>query len=269
MLRDFKFLRRNPGKNPNAEEIENVPVNPSDSSAPQTGGDSSRPPLNAIQEPAQNPRAGVEHELGIKSTKADRTTPTKAKGRYSDGGIQLRTPEKRGVSAGNRFGWAQKNDSIESRDDSRVDLSSYTGLSSRGVGNVNTPRSNRGVGRANSGYSESNSTQCTPTKSVSKPPNPGLCLTGGPRPPPASGGARLANFAALSKGIPISCNSMTVVNTVEVPHFDLKEDPSFWMDHNIQVSNPIGLSTSIRFGSFLRYILMFRVWILRCGLEFI
>ncbi|KAM7474929.1 hypothetical protein LguiB_022172 [Lonicera macranthoides] len=235
MLRDFKFLRRNPGKNPNAEDIENVPVNPSDSSAPQTGGDSSRPPLNAIQEPVKNPRACVEHELGNKSTKADRTTPTKAKGRYSDGGIQLRTPEKRGVSAGNRFGWAQKNDSIESRDDSRVDLSSSTGLSSRGVGNVNTPRSNRGVGRANSGYSESNSTQCTPTKSVSKPPNPGLCLTGGPRPPPASGGARLANFAALSKGIPISCNSMTVVNTVEVPHFDLKEDPSFWMDHNIQV----------------------------------
>ncbi|KAJ0010551.1 hypothetical protein Pint_34482 [Pistacia integerrima] len=37
------------------------------------------------------------------------------------------------------------------------------------------------------------------------------------------------------RGIPVTGGlPPTVVNTAEVPHFDLKEDPSFWMDHNVQ-----------------------------------
>jgi kinesin family protein 15 len=91
MLRDFKFLRRNSGKN---EEIENVPVNPRDSSGIQTGTDSSRAPLNAIQEPIQNPKP--EQEVGFRS-KIERT-PTKAKGKTSDPALlPLRTPDKHGV----------------------------------------------------------------------------------------------------------------------------------------------------------------------------
>ena len=39
----------------------------------------------------------------------------------------------------------------------------------------------------------------------------------------------------LNKGMPISCGPAIVVNSVEVPYFDLKEDPLFWMEHNVQV----------------------------------
>ncbi|KAL2457752.1 Phragmoplast orienting kinesin 2 [Forsythia ovata] len=227
MLRDFKFLRRNPGKNPNTEEMENVPVNPRDSLGPQIIKDSQRPPLYAIQEPIQISKGGIDKKLsGVKVNKIDRT-PNKPKTRNSDSTMPLSTPEKQGPVSKNYFGWAQKSDyssssAVESREEGRA------------VENMNTPRSTRMVGRATSSYSECNSTQSTPTKSISKPPNPGFCLASGSR-PPAIGAARTANFAALSKGIPSSCNSATVVNTVEVPHFELKEDPSFWMEHNVQV----------------------------------
>ncbi|GFY89976.1 phragmoplast orienting kinesin 2 [Actinidia rufa] len=236
MLRDFKFLRRNFGKN-TTEEIENVPVNPRDSLASQTSTDSTRAPLNTIQEPTRNSTPVVEQEVGVKSTKIERT-PTKAKGKISDNAMPLRTPQKQGVSSKNRFGWAQKNESTSSISESHDDM---TMTNCRGVGNGNggfmnvpTPRSTRTVGRANSTYSDCNSTQSTPTKSVTKPPNPGFFTVGGSR-THVNGSARIGNYAALSKGIPVSCSSSSVVNTVEVPHFDLKEDPSFWMEHNVQV----------------------------------
>ncbi|KAI3446035.1 hypothetical protein Pfo_002700 [Paulownia fortunei] len=225
MLRDFKFLRRNSGKNTNAEEVENVPLNPRDSLNPQMSTDPSRPPLNAIQEPSRIPKGISDQELSsFKANKVDRT-PTKPKPKYSDTSMPLRTPEKQGLLSKNRFSWAQKsehpstNSVVESKEEGRV------------VSNMNTPSSTRGVGRANLSYSECNSTQSTPTKSVSKPPNPGFCLASGSRPVLNMG----ARMAALSKGIPSSCNLSTVVNTVEVPYFELKEDPSFWMEHNVQV----------------------------------
>ncbi|XP_024966064.1 kinesin-like protein KIN-12D [Cynara cardunculus var. scolymus] len=217
MMRDFKFLRRNSGKNLNLEEPENVPVNVNlrESSVARMGTDShSRPPLNTIQEPLQNP-SKPDQESGFKSSKIYRT-PTKAKVRYPDSGMPMRTPEKQGVLARNRNGWGQ-----DSRDEGRI-------------GNVNTPRSCRTLGRTSSAFAEPNSTQSTPTKSVGKPPNPGLVYGGNSR-PPISGGVRTCNFTALSKGIPVTCNTNTNVNAIEVPHFDLKEDPSFWMDHNVQV----------------------------------
>ncbi|KOM31824.1 hypothetical protein LR48_Vigan01g138000 [Vigna angularis] len=211
MLRDFKLPRRNPGKH---EEPENV--DPLDSSTTvQRHGDGSRPPLNTIQEPDAHCVSKIER------------TPSKAnnKGR---GGAELRTPDKHGGGSmlwKHRFGWNHKNDAVSSFGD---DKRGYV------VGNV-TPRVPRTVGRASSSVtacSESNSTQSTPTKSVTKPPSSSVRSK-------ADGGgfsARLGNYAALYKGVPSSaCMAPTVVNTVEVPHFDLKEDSSFWINHNVQV----------------------------------
>ncbi|KAF3655399.1 Phragmoplast orienting kinesin-1 [Capsicum annuum] len=220
MLRDFKFLRRNSGKNTTQqEEIENVPVNPRDSMGPPTSStDSTRPPLNTIQETTR----------GVKVTKIDKTP---AKRRYSD---ITKTPEKPvSLLPKGRYGWAKKADSssssVEEGDEGKTDAGQ-----SRKVAANATPRSTRTTGRANSNYSESHSNQTTPSKSVTKPPNPAFSLASGSR-ALASGAARMANYAALSRGIPISGNSSTVVDKVEVPHFDLKENPSFWLEHNVQV----------------------------------
>lgn len=199
MLRDYKLTRRNSGKHPNVDDIENIPVN-----------------HNRLE----------EQEVGIKTSKVEKTPVKPTRSRYSDAGTPLKTPDKRGVSTGNRFGWAQKNESTSAASEFGVDLNHYR----------NTPRSTKVIVRGNSSNSESNSTQCTPTKSVTKPPNQAICLTGGQRPPMANGGARMANFAALSRGMPSYGSSTAYVNTVEVPHFEMKEDPSFWMDHNVQVS---------------------------------
>ncbi|XP_073158747.1 kinesin-like protein KIN-12D [Henckelia pumila] len=225
MLREFKSLRRNLGKNLDEEEIENVPINPMDSLNPQTAADPSRPPLNSIQEQSQTVKGDLDPYLSnIKVNKFDRT-PTKPK---PNSLMNLRTPEKLGQVSKTRFGWAQKNEfhmsssAIDSKEEGRV------------VSNTNTPRSTRTVAKPNLSYSECNSTQSTPTKSVSKPPNPGFCLASSSRPQPY-GSARVVNFGAMSKGIPSSYNSSSVVNTVVVPNFALKEDPSFWMEHNVQV----------------------------------
>ncbi|XVF01191.1 hypothetical protein REPUB_Repub04eG0067300 [Reevesia pubescens] len=209
MLRDFKFLRRNTSKN---EEAENVPVNPRDSLASQPKNDgSSRPPLNTIQDPTANPKPEPEGSIRSRIDK----TPTKPKSKLPDSTLPLKTPDRHGFFSKNRFGCA-KNEAGESD------------LRNGGMTNM-TPRVSRGIGRANSScYSESNSTQSTPTKSVNKPPASGFRSK--------FDGIRGGNFAALYKGVPSSsCGPPTAVNTVEVPHFDLKEDPSFWMDHNVQV----------------------------------
>ncbi|KAL4581238.1 hypothetical protein LXL04_017448 [Taraxacum kok-saghyz] len=219
MLRDLNFLRRNSGKNTDTDEPENVPVNGKfhESSVAQMGADSSsRPPLSAIRDPVQNP-SKREQESAFKNTKLDRT-PTKVN-------ATMKTPEKQGGLARNRYGWAS--DSKNEVKNGNMNMNITT----------NTPRSCRTVRRAvSSGYSECNltpntqcnSTQNTPTKSVNKPPNPGLSSR-----PPISGGVRNnGSFAALSRGFQ---NTYPHVNTIEVPHFDLKEDPSFWMDHNVQV----------------------------------
>ncbi|CAI9281723.1 unnamed protein product [Lactuca saligna] len=171
----------------------------------------------------------IQNELGFKSSKLDRT-PTKVNAsKHSESGMPMKTPEKQGDLARKRYGWGSG---------SRMEGKSGTMNMNM---NTNTPRSCRTVGRTlSSGYSEcnstqntqSNSTQNTPTKSVNKPPNPGLPQGGSSR-PPISGGVRgNGSFAVLSRGLQ---NTYTTVNTVEVPHIDLKEDPSFWMDHNVQV----------------------------------
>ena len=157
-------------------------------------------------------------------------------GRSSDHSLPLRTPDKHGVgvSVKQRFRWAQKHEAgLVHGDEGGSSFVQVRG----GVGNGGlvsmTPRASQTVGRANSSYSKSNSTQSTPTKSLSKPPSSGFRSRGVDG--SVGGGARARNFAALYKGMPISCCPATVVNSVEVPYFDLKEDPSFWMEHNVHV----------------------------------
>ena len=238
MLRDFKFLRLNTGKNQDVEDIENVPINPSDSASYPTGSDSSRAPLHAIPEPP--PKPSVEHEVNTKS-KFDKTPTKPSRGKSSEtASLHLRTPERQGngTSGRSRFGFLSIN---ESRDDGRSEMQNPVGLSSRHGLNL-TPRANGAVARANSAHSECTSTQSTPTKSVSKPPNPGFAPWSSSR---HNGSARAGTYAALSRRFSVSGGQPSVVNTAEVPHFDLKEDPSFWMDHNVQVSKvstlPIGI----------------------------
>eukprot|EP01018_Ginkgo_biloba_P015827 Gb_22755 [translate_table: standard] len=112
-----------------------------------------------------------------------------------------------------------------------------------GGSNYGTPRSVRTGGKASSNHSESGSNSSTPTKSVSRPLNNGH--SGAPfggagmnnfRPPGSQNSvARTGNFFQSSKTLAVATPPPTVVNTVEVPHFELNEDPSFWMDHNVQV----------------------------------
>ncbi|CAN1307272.1 Kinesin-like protein KIN-12D [Linum perenne] len=213
MLRDFKFPRRNSGKN--SEEIENVPVNPRDSISSQASSElSSRPPLNTIQEPVE----GAGHR-----NKVERT-PTKPKSKMSESTLPpLRTPDRN-----QRFGWAHRNES-STVDEARTDAKDYM---MRGGLPIATPRSVRTVGRPTTSYSECTSVQSTPTKSVSKPPSSAYRS----KLDASNGVGRMGNFGALYRGVPASCGSTTaIVNTAEVPHFDMKEDPSFWMDHNVQV----------------------------------
>ncbi|KAJ0441240.1 putative plus-end-directed kinesin ATPase [Helianthus annuus] len=216
MSRDCsKLSRRNSGKNLKFEEIENMPVNVSSIREPSVNRMSidyqSRAPLNTIQDPVQNP-SKFDYELGLKSSKVYRT-PTKPKVKYTESA--MKTPEKQGGLGRNRYGWGQ-----DSRDEGRI-------------GNGNTPKACK-ITRAASCFTEGNSTHTTPTKSVGKPPSVGLVYGGSSR-PPVNGGVRTGNFTALSKGIPVAFNACAPVNTVDVPHFDLREDPSFWMDHNVQV----------------------------------
>ncbi|KAG6408884.1 hypothetical protein SASPL_131910 [Salvia splendens] len=226
MLRDFKFLRRNPAKNANAEEVENVPPNSWDSVNPQISTEPSRPPFNAILD-TRIPKSVPDQDIN-RPTRADRT-PAKAKRKYSDTSMPLRTPEKYGAMSRTRYNWAQKSENpsndavVELKEDGRV------------ASNANTPRSTRTGARGTLSYSECNSLQSTPTKSVSKPPNPGFSMPSGSRTVCSNMSARMGNYAALSKGILSSSNTTTAVNTVEVPYFELKEDPSFWMEHNVQV----------------------------------
>ncbi|WCJ33783.1 phragmoplast orienting kinesin 2 [Euphorbia peplus] len=222
MLRDFKSLRRDSGKH--TEEIENVPLNSRDSLSSQASADSSRPPLHTIQDPAHSANPHFEQDAKIARTKIERT-PTKPK---PSSGLPLRTPDKHGglPFVGKRHGWAQRTEPCSATSELRDEAT-------RGGAPNLTPRSTRTMGRANSTCSDANSAQNTPTKSVSKPPSYGGFRGKGDG---SNASCRVGNYAALYRGIPASGgSSTTVVNSVEVPHFDLKENPSFWMDHNVQV----------------------------------
>lgn len=205
MLRDSKFSQRNFRKSSNLEEKENVPVN-----------------TNTI----------ADEEVDLKSTKFCKTPLKACKSRHIDSLLPLKTPDKQGVLGDKSYGVTQKNALSSNVSEMEVASSRYYTNGNGGFANVITPVLSRPNGKGNL----SNSTQSTPSKSVIRPPNLKLCLTGGGSGAPSvGGGTRMANFAALSKGVPISSSSLTVVNTTEVPHFAIKEDSNFWMDHNVQV----------------------------------
>ncbi|CAA6667488.1 unnamed protein product [Spirodela intermedia] len=259
MLRDLKFFRRNSGKTTPADgNDENVA--PTDGSTVHPGTSFSRVPFNAIQEALANHTPDPDQETTHK--RKIEKTPSKAcnigshapasKGNHvvSHDASYLRTPEKPPVAvtpagtARNRFGWAMKNDNgttvSKAIEDSGHPFTVTSQLppsdrgTSTGVGGgpgFTTPRMFKTMGRTSSLHSECSSTQGTPTKSVTKPLNPGM---GGSR-PSSSVSNRAANSALCSKQTPMLSFASSTVNTVEVPHFELKEDPSFWMDHNVQV----------------------------------
>ncbi|KAK1402602.1 phragmoplast orienting kinesin 2-like [Heracleum sosnowskyi] len=206
MLRDTRFSQRNLRKSSNLEEKENAPLN-----------------TNTIP----------DEEVDFKSTRLCKTPLKACKSRCIDTLLPLKTPEKQGVLGDKSYGVSQKNVLISSNvAELGIDSSRDYKNGNGGFGNVITPMSSRPIGKGNLSYS----THSTPVKSVTRPPNPKLCLTGGGTGVASvGGGARMANFAALSKGVPISSSSLTVVNTIEVPHFGIKEDSNFWMDHNVQV----------------------------------
>ncbi|KAI3847328.1 hypothetical protein MKW92_005569 [Papaver armeniacum] len=197
MLKDMRSYKRKKS----SEEIENVPVNPKDSMINPNFVDGIRAPLHTIPEPTQ---IVLEQESGYSKSKIDRNT-TPSKGGKSSGSA-VRTPEKQGFSLRSKFGWASKNGADDG------DALHQFPVSSRGSSNGN------GVcPMSATNYSESSSisTFSTPTKSVTKPTASGFTALNGAR-PPMSIGARFGN-------------------PVQVPDFELKEDPSFWMDHNVQV----------------------------------
>ncbi|KAF3333862.1 Phragmoplast orienting kinesin 2 [Carex littledalei] len=203
MVKDFKFLRRNSSSN---ENNENIPSNPSESLHPTTDSDPVRPPFNPIQDPIPTPRRKPEPTA----------TPSK--------NMPFRTPEK-SVTSRNRFGWAPADNSEETSHHILTNLPQLNRYGT-GTGTV-TPRTLKVTfGKASSVHSDSNSTHSTPCKSVTKP---GYGQSGSR--PPVSAGIRVG----LVKGLPICANPVTVVDTPDVPHFELKEDPSFWLDHNVQV----------------------------------
>ncbi|WOL05131.1 kinesin-like protein KIN-12F [Canna indica] len=244
MLRDLRIFRRNldAGKAPTSESgNENIPVDPSHSSILQPESDPLRAPLLIIQESVQNPKPGLDQ--GAVLRRNPETTPTKGHAKGSDSPyLPVCTPDK--MVARHRFGWAPKGElgmnGLENGDDLSCHatstqlppLSRGGGFGPGGGYGSNTPRKCRMSGRASSVHSDCSSTQSTPTKSVTKPANSGFSNS---RPPASVGGVRTMSFGISSKATPILSAMPTIVNSAEVSYFELKEDPSFWMDHNVQV----------------------------------
>lgn len=85
-----------------------------------------------------------------------------------------------------------------------------------GNGNAATPRVSVRSGKL---HSEPNSAQNTPARNSSR-----VSLGGGSS--RASLGRGLVSSSVLPKGTELC---------TQVPHFELKHDPSFWTDHNVQV----------------------------------
>ncbi|RRT56650.1 hypothetical protein B296_00004359 [Ensete ventricosum] len=186
MLRDLRIFRRNSyaGKAPTSESTnENLPVDPSGSSTSQLESDASRAPLITIQEPVQNPKPGLDQ--GAISRRKSETTLFRSQVKGSDSSrLPFRTPEK--MVSRQRFGWGLTGDLGMNDADNGDDLC-YEGPSSQlpplsrggsicpgGGFGLTTPRTYRTAAKASSVHSDCSSTQSTPTKSVTKPPNSGF-----------------------------------------------------------------------------------------------
>lgn len=211
MVRDHAAaLRRTPAKASASEagsNDENAAGEGSDVAAvaiAAAAADPGRPPLLAIQPPAS----------GVKRKPPESPAPTPSK-------LPFLTPEK--AAGRSRFGW------VPPRAD---EAPSRAGVGATPHSAMTTPRAHRGKAAA----SEGGSTHSTPTKSVAKPAH-SIGMSGS-RPPMSGGGLRGAGFGGLAgRGASMSLGPPTVVNSAEVPHFELREDPSFWMDNNVQVNS--------------------------------
>ncbi|KAL7178397.1 hypothetical protein ACSBR2_031527 [Camellia fascicularis] len=108
---------------------------------------------------------------------------------------------------------------------SDIQLALNKAIGNVGGSNYATPRVS-GRGKA---HSEPNSAQSTPARRVS---NIGASsvVCAGLRPPQHSG-ARGGSSSRVYRGIPL----VNSEQFIEVPYFELVEDPSFWKDHNVQV----------------------------------
>ncbi|KAG6471084.1 hypothetical protein ZIOFF_072181 [Zingiber officinale] len=223
MMRELGIFRRcaNSGKASIAENRdENLPAN---SMASQLESDPSRPPLQTIQEIVQNPKSGLDQSAILR--------------RKPDRNLSENQTEK--MEAGYRSGCVSKTSPTTNGDNwsYRVSNTLLPPLSHEGdlgIGDVNglrTPRPYRTAGKASLVRSDFSSTRSTPGKSVMKLANSGISNTR----PPISVGTRRMSFGISSRGTPVSSALPSVVNSDEVPHFELKENTSFWMDNNVQV----------------------------------
>lgn len=237
MMRDLGIFGRckNSGKSSIAENRdENLPA---DSMASQLESDPSRPPLQTIQEVVQNPKSGLD-QGAILRRKPDRNlSENQTKGSDPSQTI-FRTPEK--MEAGYRLGCVSKTNPATNGDTwnycvSNTLLPPLSHEGDLGIGDVNglrTPRPYRTAGKASSVRSDFSSTRSTPGKSVMKLANSGISNSR----PPISVGTQRMSFGVSSRGIPVSSALPSVVNSDEVPQFELRENTSFWMDNNVQVS---------------------------------
>ncbi|CAL9042921.1 unnamed protein product [Musa banksii] len=243
MLKDLRTFRqsssssRAPTPETNNENL--PPVDPCDSSSSRLESDPSRPPLLAIQEPVQNPKIGFDQGAILRGKPEATTSKNHTKG--SDlPGLPFRTPER--MVARHRLSLCPKSQpgviGRETDDDS-----SYRGPGNQfpplsrggrlGLGDehgLNTTLTSKTAAKASSVHSDCSSTQGTPTKSAIRLANYGF----GKSRPPISAGTRTMSLGVTSRPTQIS-SIPPVVDSVEVPHFELQEDPSFWMDNNVQV----------------------------------
>ncbi|CAL9168322.1 unnamed protein product [Musa hybrid cultivar] len=243
MLKDLRTFRqsssssRAPTPETNNENL--PPVDPCDSSSSRLESDPSRPPLLAIQEPVQNPKIGFDQGAILRGKPEATTSKNHTKG--SDlPGLPFRTPER--MVARHRLSLCPKSQpgviGRETDDDS-----SYRGPGNQfpplsrggrlGLGDehgLTTTLTSKTAAKASSVQSDCSSTQGTPTKSAIRFANYGF----GKSRPPISAGTRTMSLGVTSRPTQIS-SIPPVVDSVEVPHFELQEDPSFWMDNNVQV----------------------------------
>ncbi|KAJ8460034.1 hypothetical protein OPV22_032960 [Ensete ventricosum] len=245
MLKDSRTFRQSSsaGRAPTPEtNNENLPpADPFDSSSSLLESDPSRPPLLVIQEPVQNHKIGLDQGAILRGKPDATTSKNHTKG--SDlPGLPLRTPER--MVARQRPSMCPKSQpgviGREYDDDSsyRGPVNQFAPLTRGGrlgLGDehgLNTPLTSKTTAKASSVHSDCSSTQSTPTKSVIRLANYGF----GKSRPPISAGTRTMSLGMTSRPTHISSIPPPVVDSVEVSHFELQEDPSFWMDNNVQVA---------------------------------
>ncbi|RRT63734.1 hypothetical protein B296_00025587 [Ensete ventricosum] len=246
MLKDSRTFRQSSsaGSAPTPEtNNENLPpADPFDSSSSLLESDPSRPPLLVIQEPVQNHKIGLDQGAILRGKPDATTSKNHTKG--SDlPGLPLRTPER--MVARQRPSMCPKSQpgviGREYDDDSsyRGPVNQFAPLTRGGrlgLGDehgLNTPLTSKTTAKASSVHSDCSSTQSTPTKSVIRLANYGF----GKSRPPISAGTRTMSLGMTSRPTHISPIPPPVVDSVEVSHFELQEDPSFWMDNNVQLKS--------------------------------